>query len=305
MQNTFSLNQSAVQNLMHQSQQQDKHIDLLDQKIDHQFENGDQQWIEQAQQQLQLTRLFLSTQLNTTTSIQRLTTAQKALSQLPSSFYADTNTTIKQIINQLKQSDSININTTISIIESLREMISKISFTPENQSTFKTPSTQTNSSYWETSKDIVKQLFTVRYHSNPILPIKSNYQGYQLQQYLLLKVSELEWALLNNDYTFYQNNLKTIQQQIDSVVMNQLHQAAITQKIKTLQAIQFGFPRAKIISQIDTLLSTLSTPPNTITKPSTKQNSITTKKSQPKKVIPKSSTPKHTSPDHPLPSVEA
>ena len=137
------------------------------------------------------------------------------------------------------------------MIQSLREMIGKISFVPENQNTFTAPTTQTNSSYWDMSKDVIKQLFTVHYHSTPVSPIKNSNQGRQLQQYLLLKTSELEWALLNNDYAFYQNNLKIIQQQLHSVVMNQHQQEAINRQIQSLQAITFGFPRAKIISQIE------------------------------------------------------
>ena len=299
MQDTYSANQTVVKHLMHQSQQQDKQIDLLNQRITHQFEHSDRQWVEQAQRQLQLTQLLLTTQLNTTTSIQRLTTAQKALSQLPSSFYDDANTAIKNIIHQLKDSNTINVNNTIKMIQSLREMISKISFVPENENTFTAPTTQTNSSYWDMSKDVIKQLFTVHYHSTPVSPIKNSNQGHQLQQYLLLKTSELEWALLNNDYAFYQNNLKIIQQQLHSVVMNQQQQEAINQQIQLLQAITFGFPRAKIISQIETLLATLSSPPQSTKQPSTKQPPIDSKKA-----APKPSTPKKIKSDNPLPSVE-
>ena len=229
-------------------------------------EHGDEEQIDLAIHQLQLAQLQLATQINTAFSIKLLDSAQRALStatnlQQRKPFI----NSIDQISKQLNGAKNVDVQSTIQTISKLRQQILTLSFTPQKNMTdpkvthsSSTASLSTREARRKAVKNTLKQLFTVQYHKVPISVIKHTEQITQFQQYLLLKLSELEWSLLNNHDDLYTSSLNTIMQEVKNIQINPDEKNAINQQIQSLYKVKFGFPREAVISELDDLVLNLS-----------------------------------------------
>ncbi|MBV53961.1 MAG: hypothetical protein CL816_07910 [Coxiellaceae bacterium] len=262
---TNTSNQANIHQLIIKNKQLNKKLQSVSALIHQQNQLPQHHLIEQAQRQLHLAQLQLSTQINSSYSIDLLQDAKHSLLLLPQVEQQKPYlSSISRLIKQLSNAKDIDIESCLDTIQLLRSRILKLSFTPDRavQSTASTRDSNKPLSTWETEKNDLNhwlhQLFTIRYHKIPIAPLKDNAQSVEYKQYLLLKLSEVEWSLFNNNPTLYKHSLETITKEIQSIIINPADKKVILEKISTLQNVTFGFPRKQVIQSIEAIITDLS-----------------------------------------------
>lgn len=230
-------------------------------------------YINQAISLLQLAQVQLSMQATPTNAIIYLKKTTELLSKTGGAHFASTISQLQSLINQLDKDSTLNLNQSIQGIDALKDAIAQLSLTPSLPSNTASPS-KTNSpeGFYNKFKHQLSQLVIVRHHETAQAPLTTANDETSFKQNLLLKATEAEWSLLNNNAELYESSLSTIIQQLNSTPTNDQQKQTILKQVNQLKMQSFDLDKSAVISQIDTimthLLSTLAPANHAPTTPS-------------------------------------